>query len=1072
MKRYNPSEIEPKWQHVWAEQKTYKAHDDSKKPKYYALSFFPYPSGIGLHIGHVRNFTITDVAARFKRMLGHEVLHPMGWDSFGLPAENYAIKTGISPQEATKHNTDNFREQAKHLGLSIDWDREFGSTDPDYYKWTQWFFLLLQKRGLAYQKESMQFWCETDKTVLANEQVEAGKCWRCGNEVTKKSLKQWFFKITDYADQLAADLEDLDWPNSIKTMQRNWIGRSVGAEVEFVVGDVDQPVKDTLKFTPELTQMIKDGAKWSTIRLESKNLNVGDIAKLQTRYSKDEVRSFALARITAVQTMQLKDIPLNLAGHESYETQQDKLADYQKYYGQNVTPETVFTIYDFKKVADIITVFTTRADTLFGATFMVLAPEHADARALATTEQKQAVEDYIRQAESKTDIDRMDQNREKTGVFTGSYAINPVNGAKLPIWVADYVLGGYGTSAIVAVPAHDERDFAFAKKFDLPIIDVVSATTYDEQNPPQADKQNTERSTVLCVIKNQQGQFLTLKWNKHNWHTFVMGGIDGDEDLEVAARREIAEETGYTNLKFLGRMPFALNSIFYAAHKDVNRDISVDILQFELTDDARQSVKREDHEDFEVVWIAKDELASLQPVGGLDYIITWIEQGDFCYHGEGRLVNSNSYTGLETTVAREKIVADLAANGQGQEKVNYKIRDWLISRQRYWGAPIPIIHCPKDGIVPVPEDQLPVVLPPMQDYLPTGDGRSPLAKNRDWVDVECPKCGGPAERETDTMDGFACSSWYALRFADPKNAQAPFSREKVEHWAPVDLYVGGAEHAVMHLLYARMWTKVMHDAGLISFNEPFKALRNQGMLLAEDGTKFSKSKGNGVDPEDVINNGYGADALRTTMMFLAPFDQKTPWSPEGLGGVYRFLNRVWTLAQEVQNAGEGDAQESPELRRAVHKAIKKVTDDLHKLGFNTAIAALMELTNELYKLRATAPFAQYTSDWRWAVKAIAQMLAPFAPHLAEELWEQFGGEGSVHLSDWPAWDDVYLVQQTTKVVVQVNGKVRATIEVAVGTSDEAVRAAAFADDHVQEYIAGAPVKRVIVVPNKLINIVV
>jgi leucyl-tRNA synthetase len=815
MKRYNPSEIEPKWQKVWDEQKTYKAHDDSKKPKYYALSFFPYPSGAGLHIGHVRNFTITDAAARFKRMQGFEVLHPMGYDAFGLPAENYAIKTGVAPQITTKQNTENFHSQAVNMGLSIDWDREFSSTDPDYYKWTQWFFLLLHKRGLAYRRESLQFWCETDKTVLANEQVEAGRCWRCGNIVTKKSLNQWFFKITDYADRLEADLNKIDWPHGITSMQRNWIGRSKGAEVRFAVEHpADVKVKD-------------------------------------------------------------------------------------------------------------LTVFTTRPDTLFGATFLVVAPEHDAAKKLATDDQRAAVDAYIREAQTKTDIDRMDQSREKTGVFTGSYAINPVNGAKLPIWIADYVLVGYGTGAIMAVPAHDERDNEFAKKFELPINEV----------------------------------------------------IDGEK-----------------------------------------------------------------------------------PADGLLL--------------EGILTGSGEFDGTPTSEAREKITAWLADHDAGVERTTYKIRDWLISRQRYWGAPIPMIHCPKDGIVPVPEDQLPVVLPDMENYQPTGDGRSPLANNREWVEVDCPKCGGPAERETDTMDGFACSSWYAMRFADPRNAAQPFSRELAEHWMPVDLYVGGAEHAVMHLLYARMWTKVMFDEGLVSFDEPFTSLRNQGMLLAEDGTKFSKSKGNGVDPDDIIKNGYGADALRTVILFLAPFDQKTPWSPEALGGIYRFLNRVWTLAQEVLEAESQATEQNNEIRRVIHKTIKRATDDMHRFGYNTAIAALMEATNDLYKLRETAPIADYTADWKWAIGVLAQLLAPFAPHMAEELWSQCGREGSVHVSDWPSHDDAYLIEDTIKVVVQVNGKVRTTIELPAAATKDEMQEAALANERVQDFMAGAEAKRVIVVPGKLVNIVV
>jgi len=811
MQRYNPKEIEPKWQQIWADSKIYEADDNSDKPKKFILEFFPYPSGAAMHVGHVRNYAIGDAMTRFARMRGYNVLHPMGWDAFGLPAENYAIKTGISPQQAIEQNTTRFKQQLSQMGFGYDWSREFASSDPNYYKWTQWFFLLLFKKGLAYRQESLQWWCPVDKTVLANEQVEAGRCWRCGSEVEKKALKQWFFKITDYADRLAQDLEDINWTDSIKNMQRNWIGRSKGAEVSFAI----------------------DG-------------------------------------------------------------------------------------HDHK-----LDIFTTRPDTLFGATFMVIAPEHPLVDAITTDDQKQQVENYQQKTRNKSDIERQETNREKTGIFTGAYAINPVTGDKVPIWIADYVLMGYGTGAIMAVPAHDERDNAFAKKFSLPIISVIEG--------------------------------------------------EGEHDM---------------------------------VH-------------------------------------------------------------------EGRLINSGPYDGMSTSDAREKIVADLAEEKVGAERINYKMRDWLISRQRYWGAPIPIIHCEKCGQVAVPDDQLPVMLPKMDSFEPSGDGRSPLARDPEFLNTTCPDCGGTAVRETDTMDGFACSSWYFLRFADPHNADKPFDAEKAKQWLPVDEYIGGAEHAVMHLLYARMWTKVMYDEGLIEFDEPFTNLRNQGMILAPDGQKMSKSKGNTIQPDELIEQGYGADAIRVMELFIGPWNQSANWSVEGMGGSFRFLQRFWTLTQEFLAVENGQQQaESQELKQVMHKAIKKVSADLDSLNFNTAIAALMEAINDLYKLKMTTPYATAIDDWRWTLVTFAQLLAPFAPHMTEEIWANMGNEVSIHTSEWPVHDEKYLVSNTITIVVQVNGKVRAQLEQPAAAAKDAILAAAEADPKIVTALNGQAIKKSIYVPGKLVNFVV
>lgn len=808
MRRYNPAEIEPKWQQIWEEQKANEVEVDRSKVKTYVSGMFPYPSGAGMHTGHAFSYSIVDAIARFHRQHGHNVLNPMGWDTFGLPAENYAIKTGTAPAKVTAENIANFKKQFKRMGVSIDWSREINTSDPEYYKWTQWIFTKLFERGLAYQKESLQWWCPVDKTVLANEQVEGGHCWRCGSLVEKKSMKQWFFKITEYADALLEEIEDLDWPQKIKTAQTNWIGKSVGAEIQFKVDGSD----------------------------------------------------------------------------------------------------------------DVITVFSTRPDTIFGATFVVLAPENPLAAKLATGDFKEAAENYIKEAVKKSEIERTNDTKEKTGVFTGSYAVNPLTGENVPVWVADYVLGGYGTGAVMAVPAHDERDFAFAEKFKLPIIEVI-------EKPADAEEQ--------------------------------------------------------------------------------------------------------------------------------------------VYHGEGVLVNSGEFDGTSTSDARESIVAWLEEKGLGQAKTTYKMRDWLISRQRYWGAPIPIIHCEEHGAVPVPESQLPVVLPEIEDYAPKGDGKSALAHATDWVNTTCPECGKPALRETDTMDGYACSSWYLLRYGDPHDAERAWDPEKINYWNPLDFYVGG-DHAVAHLLYVRFWTHVFHDMGLVDFKEPVKKLIYHGYINAEDGTKMSKSKGNVIDPLDVIDQGYGADALRTYVLFMGPIELDASWDSRGIAGIYRFLNRVWTLVQQYDEEPKEVTKNDDAIRVLQHKTVRKVTDDFRRLSFNTAISALMEYVNELYKFKVDG----FSKDvWHEALAALVQMIAPFAPHMADELWAQLGGEGLVQNATWPAWDEALTVEDTITIAVQVNGKLRGEIQVGKDIDPEEIKAKALAHGNVTKFVASEP-KKVIYVPGRLVSIVV
>ena len=808
MRHYNPSEIEPKWQQIWADDQRYHTNESSAKPKYYVTGMFPYPSGAGMHTGHFMEHSIVDAVARFRRALGYNVMYPIGWDSFGLPAENYAIKTGRKPRETTADNIANFKKQLRSVGASIDWSREINTSDPEYYKWTQWIFTKLFEKDLAYQKESLQWWCPKDKTVLANEQVIDGKCWRCDSVVVKKSMKQWFFRITAYAEQLLAELPEMDWPDKIKIAQTNWIGKSEGAEITFQVDGSD----------------------------------------------------------------------------------------------------------------DTITVFSTRPDTIFGATFLVLAPEHPLARTLLTDETRELVESYINDAVKKSEIERSNDTKEKTGVFSGSYAINPATGQKIPIWIADYVLGGYGTGAVMGVPAHDDRDFAFAEKFELPVVEVI------------------ERP---------------------------------EDDIDT----------------------------------------------------------------------------------------------DACYHGEGVLVNSGAFDGTRSEDAREQIVAWLEQEGKGKSQITYKMRDWLISRQRYWGAPIPIIYCPEHGTIPVPESDLPVLLPDVDDFQPRGDGKSVLAAQEDWVQTTCPVCGSPARRETDTMDGYACSSWYLLRYTDPHNAQQAWAPDKANYWAPLDMYVGG-DHATAHLLYVRFWTHVFRELGLTDFAEPVKKLVYHGLIQAEDGRKMSKSLGNVVDPLEVINAGYGADALRTFELFLGPINENSSWNSRGIAGIYRFLNRLWTLVQEFDDSDKTDTSDTQKLDTIINSTTKKVTDDIHRLSFNTAIAALMECVNDLYKLKV----AGYSEDWRPHLKTLVQLVQPFAPHMAAELWQQLGETSQLDFAAWPVWDNAKIASDSLLIIVQVNGKLRAKLEVAADASEEQIKDLALADANVQKFVPYEP-KKIIYVKGKLVNIV-
>ncbi|EOA8392676.1 leucine--tRNA ligase [Staphylococcus aureus] len=803
MLNYNHNQIEKKWQDYWDENKTFKTNDNLGQKKFYALDMFPYPSGAGLHVGHPEGYTATDIISRYKRMQGYNVLHPMGWDAFGLPAEQYALDTGNDPREFTKKNIQTFKRQIKELGFSYDWDREVNTTDPEYYKWTQWIFIQLYNKGLAYVDEVAVNWCPALGTVLSNEEVIDGVSERGGHPVYRKPMKQWVLKITEYADQLLADLDDLDWPESLKDMQRNWIGRSEGAKVSFDVDNTEGKVE----------------------------------------------------------------------------------------------------------------VFTTRPDTIYGASFLVLSPEHALVNSITTDEYKEKVKAYQTEASKKSDLERTDLAKDKSGVFTGAYATNPLSGEKVQIWIADYVLSTYGTGAIMAVPAHDDRDYEFAKKFDLPIIEVIEG-----------------------------------------------GNV---------------EEAAYT--------------------------------------------------------------------------------------GEGKHINSGELDGLENEAAITKAIQLLEQKGAGEKKVNYKLRDWLFSRQRYWGEPIPVIHWEDGTITTVPEEELPLLLPETDEIKPSGTGESPLANIDSFVNVVDEKTGMKGRRETNTMPQWAGSCWYYLRYIDPKNENMLADPEKLKHWLPVDLYIGGVEHAVLHLLYARFWHKVLYDLAIVPTKEPFQKLFNQGMILGEGNEKMSKSKGNVINPDDIVQS-HGADTLRLYEMFMGPLDAAIAWSEKGLDGSRRFLDRVWRLMvnEDGTLSSKIVTTNNKSLDKVYNQTVKKVTEDFETLGFNTAISQLMVFINECYKVDEV---------YKPYIEGFVKMLAPIAPHIGEELWSKLGHEESITYQPWPTYDEALLVDDEVEIVVQVNGKLRAKIKIAKDTSKEEMQEIALSNDNVKASIEGKDIMKVIAVPQKLVNIV-
>ncbi len=989
MRRYNPKEIEPKWRDIWDKNQTYKADLKSTRPKYIAMSMLNYPSGSGIHIGHAMNYTISDVMARFYRQQGYESYHPIGWDAFGLPAENYAIETGISPQASMAKIIPSYHKQYKAMGWSNDWSKEISTHEPEYYKWTQWIFSEMYRHGLAYQDSRPQWWCSIDNTVLADEQVTAdGKCWRHDGPndplVERREVKQWFFKITDYAEELLAAIDDLDWSESVKSAQRNWIGKSTGALIDFAV----------------------DGTK------------------------------------------------------------------------------------------DKIQVFTTRPDTIFGATYLVLAPEHPLTKKLATQQQKAAVDKYIKEAIRKSELERQEGGKQKTGVFSGSYAINPANNEKIPIWIADYVIMSYGTGAIMAVPAHDERDWDFAKKFELPITEVIkrpakepepycgegmlinsdkydgmptseahekivadlsgvnplnpskreftknAETSQDEpvfiqQDGESAVKQDqpfAERQAITALVKHwKDDKYIGLKWKTVDWETLITGGVEAGQTPEEAAIAEIREETGYKN-PVLKTDLGTVHAKFFHNPKNENRFAHFSCLYFELADGEREEISELEQKNHEVVWLTKTEMDKFRLPDSQWYI--W-----------------NQFMGRP---------------GVAQEAVTYRMRDWSVGRQRYWGAPIPIIHCPKCGPQLIPDKDLPVVLPELKDFEPAGDGRSALARATDWLKVPCPKCGGQGERETDTMDTYVDSAWYFLRYLDPANNQKVFDSNVANKWMPIDFY-NGADHATAHMLYARFVTRFFTKIGLLDSPEPFKRFLFNGKVTAADGQMFSKSKGNGIDPLEIIDSGYGADALRVYMMFAAPLDQWVRWDPQGVPGAYRFLNRLWNLTLEFSDSKTKDGTPNQAVLRSINKTIKKVTKDIEIQKYNTAIAAMMACVNDFYVQKAESGFSGQ-AVWQQGLESLVQLVAPFAPYIAEELWQALGRKDSVHKGHWPVWDEKLVIEEKVTIAIQINGKVRGEVEVAADiTEAEAIEAA---KQTAAKYLAGKQIKKAIYVPGRLVSLVV
>ncbi len=934
----NYSEIEKKWQDYWEKNETFKTDiRDFSKPKYYALDMFPYPSGQGLHVGHPEGYTATDIMSRMKRMQGYNVLHPMGWDAFGLPAEQYAVKTGNHPSTFTEKNIETFKKQLKMLGFSYDWSREISTADPKYYKWTQWIFKQLYQDKLAEVVDMPVNWCEELGTVLSNDEVIDGKSERGGFPVVRKNMKQWVMKITEYADKLIDQLDELDWPLSTKEIEKNWIGRSYGAEVTFKVNDTD---------------------------------------------------------------------------------------------------------YEF-------VVFTTRCDTLFGATYCVLSPEHKLVDLITTSEYREQVKAYQAECSRKSEMERTELNHEKTGVFTGAYAINPVNHKKIPVWIADYVLATYGTGAIMAVPAHDERDYEFAKKYDLEIVQVL------EEETGVSHEDEIKKNSIVAIIYDQKDdKYLTLNWHDQGGRLFIGGTRRENESAIECALREIKEETGYTDLTLVDVLP-SINHHYYAYNKDQYFNIESTGLLFYLHSDQIDEQSLEDDEVFDIEWVSAGVIEKEVLDGLHQKTYQYATQpGAMC--GDGIHIQSDFLNGLGKEEAISKMLSWLEENNCGIKRVNYRLRDWIFARQRYWGEPVPVVHMEDGSIEVIDDEQLPLVLPEMKDYKAHG-GKAPLDNAKEWKNIVLN--GKKGIRETSTMPGAAGSSWYFLRYIDPHNDEVFADYDLLKHWMPVDLYLGGPEHAVGHLLYARFWNNYLYDKGLSPVKEPFQKLVHQGMILGPNGEKMSKSKGNVINPDEMVQT-YGADTLRLYEMFMGPLSADKPWNPKGVEGSKKFVDKVYRRFHELEIVDE-DIQE---LEKIYHQTVRKVTNDYESMDFNTAISQMMIFMNELNNKTCIS---------RNYAEGFIKLLNPICPHITEEIWSTvLGHEETIAYEEWPKYDEGKLIEDEKEIAVQVNGKVRATIRIRVDDSEDIIKEQAMNEENVLRHIEGKEVVKIIVIKGKIVNIVV